>query len=53
MKFAVEIPPAITLFCLLIFGVLFGLPGLLLGGPLTVVLWMTIKTLWVEPRASG
>ncbi|WP_247714349.1 AI-2E family transporter [Qipengyuania pacifica] len=53
MKFAVEIPPAVTLFCLLIFGVLFGLPGLLLGGPLTVVLWMTIKTLWVEPRASG
>ena len=53
MKFAVEIPPAVTLFCLLIFGVLFGLPGLLLGGPLTVVLWMTIKTLWVEPRPRG
>ena len=53
MKFAVEIPPAVTLFCLLIFGVLFGLPGLLLGGPLTVVLWMAIKTLWVEPRTSG
>lgn len=53
MKFAVEIPPAVTLFCLLIFGALFGLPGLLLGGPLTVVVWMAVKTLWVEPDDSG
>lgn len=48
MKYAVEIPPAVTLFSLFVFGALFGLPGLLLGGPLTVLVWMAVKTLWMD-----
>ena len=54
MKYAVEIPPATTLFCLFVFGALFGLPGLLLGGPLTVLVWMAVKTLWLgEEEVEG
>ena len=35
-------------------GALFGLPGLLLGGPLTVLAWMAVKTLWLgEKEVEG
>lgn len=45
---AVSLPPAVTLFALLAFGMLFGPLGVLLAGPLAVVFLVTIKQLWVH-----
>jgi predicted PurR-regulated permease PerM len=53
MRYAVKIPPAVTLFALFLFGGLFGAVGVLLGGPLTVATWVMVKRLWVDPRAEG
>lgn len=53
MRYAVKIPPAVTLFALFLFGGLFGAVGVLLGGPLTVAAWVMVKRLWVDPRADG
>lgn len=46
-QFAVEIPAVITLFCLLAFGLLFGLIGILLAAPLAVVTYVLVKRLYV------
>lgn len=46
-QFAVEIPAVITLFCLLAFGLLFGMIGILLAAPLAVVSYVLIKRLYV------
>lgn len=46
-QFAVEIPAVITLFCLLAFGLLFGIVGILLAAPLAVVSYVLIKRLYV------
>ncbi|MHA6723916.1 AI-2E family transporter [Sphingomonas sp. RS2018] len=48
MRYAVSIPPAVTLFALFLFGGLFGPIGVLLGGPLTVATWILVTKLWVE-----
>lgn len=53
MRFAVSIPPAVTLFALFTFGGIFGIVGVLLGGPLTVATWVMVKRLWVDPREEG
>ncbi|WP_338242367.1 AI-2E family transporter [Aurantiacibacter hainanensis] len=45
---AVELPPAILLFSLLIFAFLFGVVGVLLAAPLTVVFYILIKKLYVQ-----
>lgn len=45
---AVELPPALLLFSLLAFGLLFGLLGVLLAEPLTVVLFVLVKKLYVQ-----
>ncbi|MET0270834.1 MAG: AI-2E family transporter [Sphingomonas sp.] len=50
MRYAVSIPPAVTLFALFLFGGLFGIIGILLGGPLTVAAWVLVKRLWVDTR---
>lgn len=50
MRYAVKIPPAVTLFALFLFGGLFGAVGVLLGGPLTVAAWVMAKRLWVDAR---
>ncbi|KQM13122.1 hypothetical protein ASE73_11675 [Sphingomonas sp. Leaf24] len=50
MRFAVSIPPAVTLFALFLFGGMFGIVGILLGGPLTVAAWVLVRCLWIEPR---
>lgn len=47
MKHAVSIPPAVTLLSLMVIGTLFGPLGLILGGPLTVAAFITIRELWV------
>lgn len=45
---AVDLPPALTLFSLFLFGALFGVVGVLLAGPLTVVAFIAVKTLWMD-----
>lgn len=50
MRYAVAIPPAVTLFALFLFGGLFGIVGVILGGPLTVAAWVLVRCLWIEPR---
>ncbi len=45
---AVELPPVLTLFAALVFGLLLGPVGVLLAAPLTVVLLIAINTLYIE-----
>ena len=47
-RYAVGIPPGLLLFALLASGLLFGLPGVLLGAPLTVVAYVLVKRLYVR-----
>lgn len=44
---SVDLPPALTLFSLVAFGLLFGLTGLLLAAPLTVVAYVMVRKLYV------
>lgn len=48
-KRAVSIPPAVLLLVLLTFGTLFGLLGLLVATPVTAVLIVLVKELYVRP----
>lgn len=45
---AVDIPPAVLLFSLIAIGTLFGVPGVLLAAPMTVVIFVLIKRLYVQ-----
>jgi predicted PurR-regulated permease PerM len=45
---SVSIPPAVLLFAVVIFGVLFGVLGLLFAAPLTVVIFVAVKNLYVR-----
>ncbi len=45
---AVDIPPALLLFALVAGGVVFGVIGVVLAGPLTVVLYVLVKRLYVR-----
>jgi predicted PurR-regulated permease PerM len=47
-RYAVGIPPGLMLFALLAGGLLFGLPGVFLGAPLTVVIYVMVKRLYVR-----
>ena len=47
-RYAVGIPPGLMLFALLAGGLLFGLPGVFLGAPLTVVAYVLVKRLYVR-----
>jgi predicted PurR-regulated permease PerM len=44
----VSLPPALPLFAVVVFGLLFALPGVLLATPLAVVAFVGIKKLWVR-----
>jgi predicted PurR-regulated permease PerM len=44
----VDLPPVLTLFALVAFGVLFGPLGILLGTPLAVVLYVAVKQLYLR-----
>lgn len=44
----VEIPPALLLFSVLAFGMLFGMLGVVVAGPLTVVAYVAVKRLYVR-----
>ncbi len=48
MRHTVEIPPAVTMFALFSVGAIFGAAGLLLGGPITVLIATLIRKLWIE-----
>lgn len=45
---SVDLPPALTLFSLVAFGLLFGLLGVLLAAPLTVCLYVWVKRLYLH-----
>ncbi|MGZ8310838.1 MAG: AI-2E family transporter [Allosphingosinicella sp.] len=45
---AVDLPPALLLFALVAGGLLFGLVGIILAAPLTVVLYVMVKRLYVQ-----
>lgn len=47
-RHAVDLPPVVTLFGILAMGVLFGPLGVVLGTPLTVVLFVAVKHLYVR-----
>jgi predicted PurR-regulated permease PerM len=47
-RYAVELPPAIFLFALLAFGVVFGIMGIVFAAPLTVVVYVLVKRLYVQ-----
>ena len=47
-RWAVRLPPAITLLSVVIGGVLFGAPGLVFASPLAVVAMTLIRTLYIE-----
>ena len=45
---AVDLPPALLLFALVAGGLIFGLVGVILAAPLTVVLYVMVKRLYVQ-----
>lgn len=47
-KHAVDIPPALLLFAVLAFGLLFGFLGVLLAAPLTIVSFILVRRIYVE-----
>jgi len=47
-KHAVHIPPALLLFAVLAFGLLFGFLGVLLAAPLTIVSFIMVRRVYVE-----
>lgn len=49
-RWAVELPPALALLSVVVFGVLFGLPGVLFATPLTVVLMVLTQRFYLEPQ---
>lgn len=55
MRKSVSIPPAVTLFAIFLFGGLFGPVGVLLGGPLTVAVFVLVRVLWLneDPRPES
>ena len=47
-KRAVDVPPALLLFAVFAFGLLFGFLGVLLAAPLTVVIFVAVRRLYVQ-----
>jgi predicted PurR-regulated permease PerM len=52
-KWAVELPPALGLLTVVLFGVLFGIPGVLFATPLTVVIMVLVRRFYLERRSDG
>jgi predicted PurR-regulated permease PerM len=50
-KWAVSLPPALTLLSIVAFGLVFGLMGVLFAMPLTVVTLVLVRRLYVEKLA--
>jgi len=47
-KHSVDVPPALLLFALVAFGLLFGFLGVVLAAPLTVVVFVMVRRLYVQ-----
>lgn len=47
-RWAVSLPPALCILSVIVFGLLFGFPGLLFATPLMVMMMVLVKTLYVE-----
>ena len=47
-RWAVELPPVLGITAAVIFGLLFGLPGVILASPLMVVAMVLVRMLYVE-----
>ena len=50
MKKAVDIPPVVTLFTIVLWGKIFGIAGLLLAIPIDLVLWSVIDHFVIRPH---
>lgn len=50
MRRAVEMPPVVTLFSVVLWGQVFGAPGLILAIPINIVLWAFVQRMVIEPR---
>jgi predicted PurR-regulated permease PerM len=50
MKKAVDMPPLVTLFTVVLWGQTFGAPGLLLAIPLNLVIWTLVDHMLIRPR---
>ncbi|WP_284164749.1 AI-2E family transporter [Frigidibacter sp. SD6-1] len=50
---AVNLPPAVTVFSVVAFGILFGFPGVVLAAPLTVVAMVILRQLWIPFIDAG
>jgi predicted PurR-regulated permease PerM len=52
-KWAVSLPPAMGLLGVVVFGLIFGVPGVLFAMPLLVVTATLVRKLYVEPMERG
>lgn len=52
-KWAVHMPPAVALISVVLFGVLFGIPGVLFATPLTVVIMVLVRRFYLDRRESA
>ena len=50
MKRAVDMPPVVTLFSVVLWGKIFGLPGLLLAIPINLLIWVFVNNLVLRRR---
>lgn len=49
-RWAVDLPPALGVIAIVLFGALFGFPGVLFATPLTVVIMVLVRRFYLEPR---
>jgi predicted PurR-regulated permease PerM len=52
-RWAVEMPPVLSLGAVLVFGTLFGIPGVVFGTPLMVLAMVLVRRLYVEQALEG
>jgi predicted PurR-regulated permease PerM len=47
-RWSVELPPALAILSLVIFGVLFGVPGIIVAAPLMIVVMILVQKVYIE-----
>lgn len=52
-RWAVRLPPALGIAAAVVFGILFGLPGVLFATPLMVVVMVLVQKLYIEMLLEG
>jgi predicted PurR-regulated permease PerM len=52
MRGAVNVPPAVTLFTVVLWGKIFGVPGLILAIPINLTIWSLLTQFRVRPREA-